>query len=574
MPARTKAFVLLGLLAALLLGVVPVASGHVAPLGPPAATTVLPDAPDDAVLPPSLPSGSVTVPGAEATEAAPKASEAPAAESGLSPAAQTFECEGGMAGPFPCQNVDLASIFPLGGAGAGTGNDVWGWTDPKTGKEYALVGSALVTTFVDVTDPENPRNVGFLPTSGITDFVLWRDIKVDGNYAFIVAEHTNHGMQVFDLTRLRDAGPVPQLFTADVVYRGADEEGEELGNAHNIAINEETDFAYVIGSNTCVSGPGGQNGGLHMVDISQPENPKFAGCALVMEPANHNYIHDVQCVVYRGPDADYRGHEICFGSNEEVVVVYDVTDKDNPVVISQWGYPQASYTHQGWLTPDQRFFLFGDEGDETSGTVDNTTTYIMDATDLDAPRIPKPFFHETRSIDHNLYIKDNLVHQANYGAGLRILSFSNSSLSKGQLNEVGYFDIRPGFDAPEFVGTWSNYPYFKSGTVVLTGIEEGSTVLYVLQPTGEAAGDAGGGPGGGGNQGGGGGGAGGGGGQGEGPHSGEEGPEETTAPDPGAAGLAVTGAQLVLFVLFGFALIAAGTLMQRMRRPHRAGAEN
>jgi choice-of-anchor B domain-containing protein len=458
--SRMRIFVLFALLTAVLLAVPPTAAGHGAGL----------------VMPVEALKSSLGWSG-QPSPAAPLAD------------AQSFKCQNGFAGPFPCKNVDLESFLPLGGAGAGTGNDVWGWTDPKTGREYALVGSALETTFVDVTDPQNPRNVGSLPTSGVPDFILWRDIKVDGNYAFIVAEHSDHGMQVFDLRRLRNAGSVPQVFAADTVYRGADDTGQELSFAHNIAVNEQTDFAYVVGSNTCDSpGPEGENGGLHMVDISDPENPEFAGCARVTNPPTNNYVHDVECVVYRGPDGKYRGHEICFGSNEDVVTIYDVTNKNSPVVISQRDYPQASYTHQGWLTSDQRFFLFGDELDEQEGKVENTTTYIMETPDLDNPRLPKPFKHDTRSIDHNLYIEGRLVHESNYGAGLRILGFSNRSLKNGRLNEVGYFDIRPNFDEPEFVGTWSNYPFFKSGIVVMTGIEEGSSVLYVLRPTGEAAG--------------------------------------------------------------------------------------
>ena len=484
---------------------------------------------------------------------------------------QTFECQDGMAGPFPCQNVDLESVLPLGGAGIGSGNDVWGWTDPETGNEYAIVGSALATTFIDITDPQSPQTVGILPsaTDAPPDFVLWRDIKVNGNWAFVVSEISGHGMQVFDLTRLRDAAPVPQLFTADALYRGADEEGLEHGNAHNIFVNEETDYAYAIGSNTCVSpGAEGQNGGLHMIDVSDPANPEFAGCALVTDPARHNYSHDVQCVIYRGPDVDYQGREICFGSNEEVVVVYDVTDKSNPVVISQWSYPEASYTHQGWLTEDQRYFLFGDEGDETAGTVDNTTTYIMDAVNLDRPKKPEPFFHETRSIDHNLYIQDGLVYQANYGAGLRIFEFTNSSLSNGQISEVGYFDIRPGFDEPEFVGAWSTYPYYDSGTVVLSTVEEGSAVLYVLRPTGEASVEGGGGTDGDGDNEGGGDGGGGDGGDGDGGGggSGDGGPQEADETvGVGGAALGVTGSEMLLFLLLGLGLIISGVVIQRIR---------
>ena len=529
---------------------------------------------------PNPPSEATATTDAE-SDTEPKAGAAPPsddAEAGASAVEerQTLECQNGMAGPFPCENIDLESALPLAGAGVGTGNDVWGWTDPESGNEYAIVGSALATTFIDITDPQNPTTVGILPTAmdAPPDFVLWRDIKVDGNWAYVVSEISGHGMQVFDLTRLRDPAPVPQIFTADALYRGADEEGLELGNAHNIAINEETDFAYLVGSNTCVSpGAEGQNGGLHMVDISDPVNPEFAGCALVTDPERHNYSHDVQCVIYRGPDADYRGREICFGSNEEVVVIYDVTNKDNPVVISQWGYPEASYTHQGWLTEDQRYFLFGDEGDETAGTVDNTTTYVMDAQDLDRPKKPTPFFHETRSIDHNLYIQDNLVYQANYGAGLRILEFSNSSLSNGQLNEVGFFDIRPGFDEPEFVGAWSTYPYYESGTVVLSVVEEGSAVLYVLKPTGEAAGEVGsGGNGNGngnGNGGGGSGGNGGGNNNGGGGSGGNEGPEQRDPTSVGSEGaaLGVTGSEMLIFLMLGLGLITSGVIIQKIRSP-------
>jgi choice-of-anchor B domain-containing protein len=406
------------------------------------------------------------------------------------PAGQSFACENGMAGPFPCENVDLESMVPLGGAGLGTGNDVWGWTDPQTGREYGIVSSALATSFVDVTDPKNPQTVGYLPTEAnpLPDFVLWRDVKVNDNHAFVVSEITGHGMQVFDLTRLRGATGVPQIFTPDTVYRGMDDTGQSLGNVHNIAVNEETDFAYAVGSNTCDAlGATGENGGMHMIDISDPKNPEFAGCARVTDPPENNYVHDVQCVIYRGPDAAYQGREICFGSNENVVTIYDVTDKSNPVVISQTGYPQASYTHQGWLTSDQRFFLFGDELDEQGGTVTNTATYVMEANSLEDPADPKVWLHETNSIDHNLFIDKGLAHESNYGAGLRILDYNTASLQNGSLTQVGFFDVRPEVDVPEFIGTWSNYPYFESGIVLASVIEDGASTLYVLRPTGPAA---------------------------------------------------------------------------------------
>ena len=391
----------------------------------------------------------------------------------------SFECEEGMAGPYPCQNIDLESFVPLPALGGATGNDIWGWTDPRTGREYAIMGTSTSTGFVDVTDPREPELVGVLPTRGIPDFVLWRDVKVNGNHAFIVSEVTASGLQVFDLRRLRDAGPTPAVFTSDASYDG-------FGSAHNIAINTETDHAYVVGSDTCEKN--GEEGGLHMVDISTPLEPTFAGCATVDDFAApeqggepNNYVHDVECVIYRGPDADYTGREICFGSNENVVAIYDVTDKAAPRVISTTGYPTASYTHQGSLTQDQRYFLFGDELDEQDNG-QNTTTYIMDVADLDNPPEPEPYTHQTRSIDHNLYVHGSRVYESNYMAGLRILEYDNDALSAGRLDEVAFFDVVPGLDAPEFAGTWSNYRFPRSGVVVVSTIENQASGMFVLRP--------------------------------------------------------------------------------------------
>jgi choice-of-anchor B domain-containing protein len=393
-------------------------------------------------------------------------------------------CEDGSAGPYPCENVDLAGFVPLPMLGGATGNDIWGWTDPETGDEYAIMGTSNSTGFVRVTDPENPVLVGVLPTRGVPDFVLWRDIKVHKDHAFIVSEVTAAGLQVFDLTRLRDRTG-PTILTEDASYDG-------FSNAHNISINNESEVAYAVGTNTCRNeeqdGGREQNGGLHMLDVSDPVDPRFLGCATVQNAdsggpeRSDNYVHDVECIIYDGPDADYTGREICFGSNEDVVVIYDVTDKLNPRVISATGYPTAAYTHQGSLTEDRSHFIFGDELDEQTHGLP-TTTYIMDVRDLDNPPTPKAFEHETNSIDHNLYVHGNRVFASNYAAGLRILEFDDDSLADGHLEQVGYFDVVPGVDVAEFAGTWSNYRFPGSGNVVISAIENQVSGLFILTPT-------------------------------------------------------------------------------------------
>ena len=45
---------------------------------------------------------------------------------------------------------------------------------------------------------------------------VWRDIKVFDDHAFIVADGAGqHGMQVFDLTKLRDVTGEPVIFEQD-----------------------------------------------------------------------------------------------------------------------------------------------------------------------------------------------------------------------------------------------------------------------------------------------------------------------------------------------------------------------
>ncbi len=384
--------------------------------------------------------------------------------------------DAGKAGAFECGNASLQSFLPIAAIGGkrGTGmNDNWGWTDPVTKHEIALLGRTDGTSFVDVTDPSNPRYLGDLPKTKGSPSSAWRDMKTYKDHVFIVSDNAGeHGMQVFDLTRLRTV-KTPQVFTPDVTY-------DRINSAHNIVSNEETGFMYTVGN----SG-GGETcgGGYHMIDVRDPKHPQFAGC--FGDPktgsAGTGYSHDAQCVTYRGPDEKYRGREICIGSNETAISIADLTDKKNPVAISRASYPNVAYAHQGWLTDDQKYFYLDDEGDESKGegeAAKGTRTLVWDVSDLDDPVLVTQFVGTTRAIDHNLYVKGNRMYQANYTSGLRILDITNPR----EPREVGFFDTHPGDDGkPSFAGAWSVYPYFKSGTIVVTSIGEG--VFFVRDRT-------------------------------------------------------------------------------------------
>ena len=380
----------------------------------------------------------------------------------------------GSAAGFPCAEVDLVAYLPVDALGAERGilvNDVWGWTDAATGREYALVGRSDATVFVDVTDAGNPAVLGALPLSDSASVSLWRDMKVYADHVFVVADAAGaHGIQVFDLTQLRGLTADPdRTFEETGHYDG-------IFSAHNIVINEDSGFAYVVGAS---SGGTTCGGGLHMVDVREPSNPTFAGCFQDASTglAGTGYSHDAQCINYRGPDPDHAGSEICFGANENALSIADVTDKENPRAISTASYPNSAYLHQGWVSEDHRFFFMNDEGDEISGQASRTRTLVWDIEDLDDPVLLTEHLGTTEASDHNLYVRGNLMYQSNYVSGLRILDVTDPANPV----EVGWFDTVPqGEDAPGFAGSWSNYPFFDSGTILVTSMREG---LFLLKKT-------------------------------------------------------------------------------------------
>lgn len=415
-------------------------------------------------------------------------------------------CENGFVdSTYPCSNISLYARLSPDSLGGTRLNDIWGWTDPETGKEYALVGLTDGISFVDLSNPSKPIVVGKLEESNIsaqfkivdpeeaypacqlgigdteaakkiTEGSIWRDVKVFDNHAFIVSDAQPHGMQVFDLTKLRAFDSTFINFEHDALY-------ERFANAHNITINEQTGFAFASGVTTSELCGSRQETGLHIIDVNNPLQPTFAGCFFDPETevggthsAGVGYIHDTQCVTYSGPDSRYSGKELCFSSSEGAVVISDVTDKSDPTTVGFSEASQMQYSHQGWLTEDQAYFLMNDELDEKN-LGRNTKTYIWDVKDLENPSLIGHYTHSNSSIDHNLYIKGNYVYQSNYTSGLQIFEIGN--LDQLELIPVAHFDTQPLTNSTTFDGVWSNYPFFESGTIIASDIDSG---LFILRP--------------------------------------------------------------------------------------------
>ena len=422
-------------------------------------------------------------------------------------------CANGMAGEFACDGIDLLSFMPSSAFGGAVGDavasadvlglisgnsDVWGWTDTLDtedtvdDQEYAIIGHSQGTAFIRVTDPYNPVYMGSVPNTAAGQ-LIWHDIKVIDNYALIVSESVPHGVQIFDMTLLRtipDAVVAPSPLPLTGFY--------PLSLAqHNIVTNDDTNRAYIVGGGSIVGVDPVCGGGLEILDFVAGATLTPAGCY-----DTEGYVHDAQCVTYEGPDTDYTGREICLLFAEQEMSIVDVTDAANPTRIGAPLTYNHAYTHQGWLTEDFRYVLMNDELDEQElDAVTHTRTLVVDTSDLDAPTFVGEFQRDgsdgnpaTVSIDHNNYTHDGMAFQSNYESGLRVIDLGSldrdeDGNGKADWDEIAFFDTYPADDASpgtEFNGTWSNYPYFDSGTIVVSGIGEGIFFLKLQEDVGPA----------------------------------------------------------------------------------------
>ena len=335
-------------------------------------------------------------------------------------------CVAGMAGIYPCNNVDLGAFLPNSTIGGGNGSSIWGWTDPLTGKEYALMGRSNGTAFVDISNPASPIYVGNLPSA--TGSSSWRELKAYDTFAYIISDSNGqHGMQVFDLTQLRNVVTPPVTFTAPRYTL--------FGSAHDITINPDTGYLYVVGIST--GGANACSGSLHMIDVSNPGTPTFAGCA------GSAYTHDTTCVVYHGPGctAPRQGnlHQLQRQPEHGRPGGGDGRDQQSRAGSDLGPHLYRRRLHPSGLAHRGSSLLFrGRRAGRAKLFGHNTYTYIWDMSDLDNPVLVHTYVGPTTAIDHNQFIVGNRSYQANYRAGLRIVDIANplSSLRKRLLRHL------------------------------------------------------------------------------------------------------------------------------------------
>ncbi|MEO1257644.1 MAG: choice-of-anchor B family protein [Bacteroidota bacterium] len=321
-------------------------------------------------------------------------------------------------------------------------SDIWGYT-AADGTEYAMVGLLNGVSFVSLADPENPEEVVYLPG----DVSRWRDLRSFGDYAYVVADQpgSREGLWAIDMTPLPDTVIVNEiLFEFDMDSLGID----TLFTCHNVWVDEKG-FAYLTGCDI-------NSGGVLIYDLNNdPMNPEFVGMG------NDVYSHDN----YVRGDTLYTS-EI----NEGQFGVYDIADRSDPILLGIQETP-FRFTHNVWLSDNSKVLFTTDEkANAPVGSYD-----VSDPSDiifLDEFRPAATL--GTGVLPHNVHVLNDYLVISYYTDGCIIVDAHEPD----NLVEVGNYDTNTDF-TNGFHGAWGAYPFFPSGLIAISDIENG---LFILRP--------------------------------------------------------------------------------------------
>ncbi len=382
-------------------------------------------------------------------------------------------CSSGSAGGLACNSVDLLAHMAFRDISASptAANDIWGFVDLNTNREYIIIGYNIGTAVIDVTDPELPREVGFIDGQNS----VWRDIAVLQTfdavagrwqaYAYVTTDRSTDGLFVIDLTRL------PHSISRSPYV-------SDIASAHT-DFGSGTDFSTGlplagVNPSLVVAGSNISGGQYRMYSLANPEAPAFVGGA----SSAADYMHDASSFFVTDSRKDTQCInagaycEVLLDFNESTVDLWDVTVPASPRRLSRTPYANSGYTHSGWPTEDGQYVFVHDELDEVNFLL-NTTVRVFDIGNLAAPALAGSWTGPTRAIDHNGYVRGNRYYVSNYTRGLTVLDISNPTAPV----EAGFLDTYPASNSTGFFGAWGVYPFLHNRVVAISDINSG---LYLL----------------------------------------------------------------------------------------------
>lgn len=379
------------------------------------------------------------------------------------------DCSQNRAGEYRCENIDLLSHMALQDFSLEprNANDIWGFVDLNTEREYALIGLINGASVVDVTEPESPFEVGAVSGIGM----IWRDIKIlqtyDADqgrwqsYAYVSGDFGAH-LLILDLSGL----PNRVLLGSRLSRR----------SAHNVYISN-VDYASGVpieGMSPLLQmlGAARSDGKFLAYDLADPLHP------VLKSASTTGYSHDASSL----PVSDSRkascaaagtACEVLIDFNEHSIDLWDFSRQASPRLLSSTVYSELGYVHSGWWSEDGRYLFVQDELDEIYYRL-KTTLRVFDISNLEQPSLATIWRGPTGAIDHNGFVRGNRYYMSNYTRGVTVLDITDPSSP----NELGYFDTYPISDETRTSGAWGVYPFLPSGTLL---VSDASTGLYMLQ---------------------------------------------------------------------------------------------
>lgn len=394
------------------------------------------------------------------------------------------KCVNNFASSFECNNVDLLAHMPLNkfSSSPTDANDIWGHIDLNTGNEFAIIGLNNGVSVVNISDPNNPIEVGTILGSDST----WRDIKVYQYfdhllnlwraYAYATVDKSNQYVTVIDLNNL------PNSITLA-------ENNFSVANAHNVYISNVDHTLNIAQANVTPSlqliGANKLGGAFHSYSLANPKTITLTSS----NSAGDGYTHDGTSIVIKDDRKttdcgqaegnctvfiDFQGRVNSF--EKDVIKLWNISDANDAKLLSEVGYTDISqgdqYIHSGWATEDNKYFFAHDEFDEGNLGV-NTTIRIFDIKDLNNPARAGTWTGKTKAIDHNGFVRGNRYYMSTYMDGLTILDITDPETPI----DIGNFDTFTTSDRASYDGAWGVYPFLPSGNILISDISGGLFIL-------------------------------------------------------------------------------------------------
>jgi len=306
--------------------------------------------------------------------------------------------------------------------------DVWGWVDPNTNKEYAIVGNwsgPARLYIVDVSNPANPTEVAFI--DGASGF----DPKVFEHYIYTCDGNSlGNDSRVIDISTPSSPVLLPGSFRS----------------AHNIAISE-SGYMFLDVS------------GLSLWDLNTtptaPDSLWHAGNLNGHDstPVDNDRVWD-------------------FAGWDGFAKLWDYSNPSLPVLLSTITNPSINYWHSGDQSDDGNYVYICDE--LATGPLQQDI-YVYDISNLASPTYVTGIT-DTDAIVHNLYIIGGLAFVSHYNSGFKTIDVRNPA-SPVVLDSYDT-NVQSG---ETFDGAFGVYPFGPNGLVFISDWDNG---LFVFQVEG------------------------------------------------------------------------------------------